>query len=165
MTTKRLLAGGAACCALIVAAPVAAAPRDDAPIPPEGQALSPEVVPGAGLTGVAGAQATIRRVVRGQGLTDAGAARFRIDLAKPAADLSYVDATRHIVFRAVHLDSVRLGPNSAKLRGIGILNQKRVPFTAVAVHNALPSVDVFRISWSRGAGHGGRVSQGSVFIR
>jgi hypothetical protein len=166
MITKSLLAGGAACCALLIAAaPAAATTRDDVPAAPQGQALSPELVPGAGLTGVAGAEATIVRVVRGQGLTESGAARFRIDLAKPAGHLSYVDATRHIVFSAVRLGSVRLGENTATLKGVGILNRKRVPFTAFVVHNALPGVDVFRIAWSHGAAHGGRVVQGSVFIR
>jgi hypothetical protein len=51
------------------------------------------------------------------------------------------------------------------LRGVGLLNHRRVPFTAVGVHNELPGVDVFRISWNHGAGLGGRVVTGSVFIR
>ncbi|MCW2977307.1 MAG: hypothetical protein JWM06_2588, partial [Actinomycetia bacterium] len=77
MKTRILMLTGAACLALAAAGPGASAPRDNLPPAPEGQALSPEIVPGAGLTGVAGAQATIRHVVRGQGLT--GAARFRVD--------------------------------------------------------------------------------------
>jgi hypothetical protein len=167
MTTKSLIAGGAACLALAVAAPAVAAQRDTEPppTPPQGQALSPELVPGAGLTGVAGAQATIRRVVRGQGLTSSGTARFRIDLSSPTVKLSYVDATRNVAFSSLQLSSVRFGQNAAKFKGIGVVNHRRVPFTVVAVHNALPGVDVFRIAWSHGASLGGRVVTGSVFIR
>jgi hypothetical protein len=162
MTTKSLIAGGAACLALAVAAPAVAAPRDTPlPAPPQGQALSPELVPGAGLTGVAGAQATIRRIVRGTGLTDSGAARFRIAPGR----VSYVDPTRNVVFSSLKLASVRFGQNTATLKGIGLLNHRRVPFTVVAVHNALPGVDVLHIAWSHGASLGGRVVAGSVFIR
>jgi hypothetical protein len=165
MTTKSLIAGGAACLALAVAAPAVAGPRDTPPTPPQGQALSPEVVPGAGLSGVAGAQATIRRVVRGQGLTSAGMARFRIDLSRPSAKLSYVDASQKLAFSSLSVASVRFGQNAATFKGIGLVNHRRVPFTVVAVHNALPGVDVFRIAWSHGASLGGRVVSGSVFIR
>jgi hypothetical protein len=156
---------GAACLALAAAVPAAAAraPRDTLPPVPKGQALAPEIVPGAGLTGVAGAQATIRHVVRGQGL--AGVALFRIDLSRPAAKVLYVDPVRHVTFRSLSLGSVRFVENTATLKGVGILNHRRVPFTAVAVHNQLPGVDVFRIAWSRGTGHGGRVVSGSLFIR
>jgi hypothetical protein len=168
MTTKSLIAGGAACLALAVAAPAVAArtgatPGDTepTPTPPQGQALSPEIVPGAGLTGVAGAQAAIRRIVLGKGLTDSGAARFSIDLGK----VSYVDATRNVAFSSLKLASVRFGQNTATLKGIGLVNERRVPFTVVAVHNALPGIDVFRIAWSHGASLGGRVVVGSVFIR
>lgn len=165
MKTRTLIAGGAACFALAVAAPATAAPRDTAPEAPPGQALYPETVPGAGLTGVAGTQATIRHVVRGQGFTGTGAALFRIDLSGQAAKVLYVDPLRHVTFRSLHIGSVRFVENTATLRGIGILNQRRVPFTAVAVHNKLPGIDVFRIAWSHGAGHGGRVVRGGVFIR
>lgn len=163
MTTKTLIAGGAACLALAVAAPAVAAPRDaePTPTPPQGQALSPEIVPGAGLTGVAGAQATIRRIVLGKGLTESGAARFSIDLGK----VSYVDVTRNVAFSSLTLASVRFGQNTATLKGIGLLNHRRVPFTVVAVHNALPGVDVLHIAWSHGASLGGRVVEGSIFIR
>jgi hypothetical protein len=163
MKTRILMLTGAACLALAAAGPGASAPRDNLPPAPEGQALSPEIVPGAGLTGVAGAQATIRHVVRGQGLT--GAARFRVDLSRPAAKVIYVDPIRHVTFRSLSLGSVRFVENTATLKGVGILNHRRVPFTAVAVHNQLPGVDVFRIAWSRGTGHGGRVVSGSLFIR
>jgi hypothetical protein len=48
---------------------------------------------------------------------------------------------------------------------VGLVNVRRVGFTAVAVHNTLPGVDIFRISWQHGAALGGRVVRGSVFSR
>jgi hypothetical protein len=53
----------------------------------------------------------------------------------------------------------------AGLTGTGIVAGRRVGFTAVGVHNALPEIDVFRIAWNHGASHGGVVTSGSVFIR
>lgn len=159
MNSKTLIACGAACLALAAAAPVAAAPRDTAS--DRGQALAPEVVPGAGLSGVAGAQATIRHTVHGTGFTGAGTALFRVDLGK----VVYIDPARRLRFTSLSVGSARFVENSATLRGIGLLNHRRVAFTAVGVHNELPGIDVFRISWNHGAGHGGRVVRGSLFVR
>jgi hypothetical protein len=161
MKITTLALTGAACLALAAAAPAAAAPRDDSA--PQGQALYPETVPGAGLSGVAGAQATIRHVVRGTGFT--GAALFRVDLNRSASKVLYRDPARRIAFSSLEVGSVRFVENKATLRGIGLLNHRRVAFTAVGVHNALPGIDVFRISWNHGAGLGGRVVRGSLFIR
>src|SRR5438128_500049 len=61
--------------ALALAAPASA---DQQPSPP-GQSLSPEVVPGAGLSGVAGVRAARYRFVHAAGVTSAGS--FRIDFA------------------------------------------------------------------------------------
>jgi hypothetical protein len=158
MKVKSVIAGGAACLALAVAAPAAA---DSAP----GQALYPETVPGAGLSGVEGAQATIRHVVRGRGSAGVGDSLFRIDLSRPAGTVLYVDRTLHVAFRALSIGAVRFVDNTMTLHGIGIVNHRRVPFAALAVHNALPGVDVFRISWNHGPSRGGRVVDGGVFIR
>ena len=159
MKITTLALTGAACLALAAAAPAAAAPRDDSPQAPAGQALSPEVVPGAGLTGVAGAQATILHVIRGTGFT--GAAAFHVDRSK----VSYADPIRKITFTSLRIGSVRFVDNTATLKGVGLVNHRRVAFTAVGVHNQLAGIDVFRISWNHGAGLGGRVAHGSVFIR
>jgi hypothetical protein len=159
MKITTLALTGAACLALAAAAPAAAAPRDDVPQAPEGQALSPEVVPGAGLTGVAGVQATIVHVIRGTGLT--GAATFQVNRSK----VLYADPIRNITFTSLRIGSVRFVDNTATLRGVGLVNHRRVAFTAVGIHNQLPGIDVFRISWNHGAGLGGRVARGSVFIR
>jgi hypothetical protein len=164
MKITTLALTGVACLALAAAAPAAAAPRDDTtPQAPAGQALYPEVVPGAGLSGVAGAEATIRHTVRGSGFT--GAALFRIDLSRPAAKVLYMDPIRKIRFSSLDVASVRFVDNKATLQGVGLLNHRRVQFTAVGVHNELPGVDFFRISWNHGAGLGGRVVSGSLFIR
>jgi hypothetical protein len=164
MTISRLVLTGTAVLAL-AAAPAAAATRDDAPLAPAGQALFPETVPGAGLTGVAGAQATIAHVVRGAGFAGTGTARFRVDLSRSAGKVLYVDPSRRLTFTSLTIGSVRFVDNTATLHGVGLLNHRRVPFTAVGVHNALAGVDLFRISWNRGAANGGRVLGGSLFIR
>ena len=154
MKITTLALTGAACLALAAAAPAAA---------DTGQALYPETVPGAGLSGVAGAQATIRHTVRGTGFT--GAALFRIDLSRPAGKVLFVDPIRKITFTSLTVASVRFVDNKATLQGVGLLNHRRVPFTAVGVHNELPGIDLFRISWNHGVGLGGRVVHGSLFIR
>ena len=159
MKITTLALTGAACLALAAAAPAAAAPRDDSPQAPAGQALYPEVVPGAGLSGVEGAQATIRHIVRGTGFT--GAALFRMNLGK----VQYIDPIRKLRFTSLKVGSVQFVENKATLHGVGLLNHRRVAFTAVGVHNELPGIDVFRISWNHGAGLGGRVLNGSLFIR
>lgn len=162
MKITTLALTGAACLALAAAAPAAAdpAPADQAPV---GQSLYPETVPGAGLSGVAGAQATIRHIVRGTGFT--GAATFRVDLGRPAAKVLYLDPTRKISFSSLQVGSVQFVDNKATLHGVGLLNHRRVAFTAVGVHNELPGVDVFRISLNHGVALGGRVVRGSLFIR
>jgi hypothetical protein len=158
MKITTLAVTGAACLALAVAAPAGADSQA-----PEGQALYPETIPGAGLTGVAGAEATIRHTVRGTGFT--GTALFRVDLSRSAGKVLYVDPVRKITFKSLNVGTVQFVDNKATLQGVGMLNNRRVAFTAVGVHNQLPGIDVFRISWNHGAGLGGRVVRGSLFIR
>jgi hypothetical protein len=163
MKITTLALTGAVCLALAAAAPAAAASRDDSPQQPAGQALSPEVVPGAGLAGVAGTQITILHVVRGTGST--GAASFSVNLGRASGKVLYADPLRKITFTSLSVGSVRFADNTATLHGVGLVNHRRVAFTAVGVHNQLPGIDVFRISWNHGAGHGGRIVRGSLFIR
>lgn len=120
-------------------------------------ALYPETVPGAGLSGVAGASHTIVRLATGRGRVRGGA---------------FTIGNRHVTFTsgALHLTSLAgvqtlFGINAVKLHGAGLLDGRRVTFTAVGVHNATPEVDVFRIAWNHGASHGGVVTSGAVFIR
>jgi hypothetical protein len=133
-----------------------AAPAFGADGPP-GQALSPEIVPGAGLSGVAGASYTIVRHAAGQGLV--GTASFRLTPGR----VDYRAAG--IRFRSLKVGTVVFGLNAVKLHGTGLLDGRRVSFTAVGVHNAKPGIDVFRLAWNHGAAVGGIVTSGSVFIR
>jgi hypothetical protein len=162
MKLTTLVLTGAACLALAAAGPAAAAPRDATPPEPAGQALYPETVPGAGLTGVAGTQFVLHHLVRGSG--SIGAARFRIDSGL-ASTVVYVDPSRNLHFRSLHIGALSFVDNTAKLQGTGLLNQRRVAFTVFAVHNAQPGVDLFHIAWLHAASLGGRVFGGSVFIR
>jgi hypothetical protein len=161
MKLTTLVLTGAACLAL-AAGPAAAAPRDATPPAPAGQALYPETVPGAGLAGVAGTQFVLQHRVLGSG--SIGTANFRVDIGRNNT-VVYADPVRNLHFRALHIGSVSFVDNTAKLRGIGLLNQRRVSFTVFAVHNAQPGVDLFHIAWLNGASVGGRVFGGSVFIR
>src|SRR4051812_21598818 len=139
---KTLLA--AAFAAFALAAPAAA---DNGP---GFTALYPETVPGAGLGGVSGAEHTIVRQASGHGLV--GTAAFTLSSSR----VTYTAAGRQ--FRSLRVRTVLFGENAVKLRGTGLLNGRRVAFTAVGVHNALPGVDVFRIGWNHGAAHGGTVT-------
>ena len=153
MTCKSLIASGVACLALVAAAPAAA--QDG----PGYTALFPETVDNAGLFGVAGAQATIVRKLHGSGAT--ATALFALEKGR----LVFVDTTKSLRFRSLHVGTLRFGTNDATLKGVGILNGRRVGFTAVAVHNATPGVDVLRVSLGSRSGLGGRVLKGSIFIR
>jgi hypothetical protein len=152
MSCRTLISSGVACLALVIAAPAAADEFHGTP-------LYPETVPGAGLSGVAGTQASLRRELRGTGST--ATAAFRIG----TKTLVFTDLTRNLRFRALKVDTVRFGLNDATLKGVGLLNGRRVSFGAVAVHNAQPGVDTIHISLNRGASLGGRVLRGGVFIR
>src|SRR5262249_34633310 len=144
MTCKTLISIGAASLALVAAAPAAA---DDNPCC---TALYPETV---NASGVAGAQATVVRVLRGGGST----ARAAFTVRKNSLVFGR--------FRSLHVTTLRFGSNDATLKGVGLLNGRRVAFTAHAIHNNTPGVDVLRVSLAGGASLGGRVGQGSIFIR
>lgn len=143
-------------CALALAAPALA---DMTPSP--GQALSPELVPGAGLSGVAGVHAVRYRFVRGLGLTAAGS--FRVDFsAGPGNKVVLVRGTTP-VFRAIRFTSMRWAANAVRINGIGLAAGKRVHFTAVAVDNGVR--DVFRLDWAHRASLGGSLLHGALVIR
>src|SRR4051812_43202439 len=147
--TKTFIA--AALGAFALAAPAAAAHG------PGYTALYPETVTGAGLSGVAGAQHTIVRQASGYGLV--GHAAFTLTPSR----VTYTVGAVH--FRSLGVRTVVFGENAVKLRGTGLLNGRRVSFTAVGVHNARPGVDVFRLGWNHGATNGGVVTSGLLFIR
>jgi hypothetical protein len=128
--------------------------------PPPGQALSPPVVPGAGLSGVAGVRAARFRHVHAAGLTAAG--RFRIDFAAGPGGKLVLARQGLPVFRALRFTSMRWTNNSVSMSGIGLAGGVRVHFSALAVDNG--ARDVFRIDWLHRATLGGVLSQGAVVI-
>jgi hypothetical protein len=136
--------------ALAVAAPALA---DPALADPGSTALYPETIPGAGLSGVAGASHTIVRQLTGRGAV--GGIAFTLTPARVTFG----------AFRSLRVTRVAFGTNAVRLRGVGLVAGRRVSFTAVGVHNARPEVDVFRIAWNHGASLGGIVTKGTVFIR
>lgn len=143
--------------ALALAAPAALA---DAPPPQPPQALSPTVVPGAGLSGIAGVRAARFRHVRAAGITAAGT--FRIDFAAgPGRKLVFV---RHstAVFRALRFTSMRWAARSVSISGIGLAGGVRVHFVALVVDGG--ARDVFRLDWLHHATLGGVLSHGAVVI-
>jgi hypothetical protein len=147
--------------ALVVAAALAfAVPAFADQSPPQGQALSPAVVPGAGLSGVAGVRAARYRFVQALGVTAAG--RFRVDFAAgPGSKIVLVHAGAP-VFRALRFTSMRWASRSVLMSGVGVVAGKRVHFTALAVDGGRR--DVFRLDWGHRATLGGVLSQGAVVI-
>jgi opacity protein-like surface antigen len=145
--------------ALVVASALAlAAPAAFADAQPP-QALSPPVVAGAGLTGIAGVRAARYRHVHAAGITAAGT--FRIDFAAgPGRKLVLVHHGAP-VFRALRFTSMRWAARSVSISGIGLAGGVRVHFVALAVDGAR---DVFRIDWLHRATLGGVLSHGAVVI-
>jgi hypothetical protein len=146
--------------ALVVAAALALAGAALADQQPPGQALSPQVVPGAGLSGVAGVRAARFRYVHASGITAAGT--FRIDFAAgPGGKLVLVRRGAH-VFRALRFTSMRWAARSVSMSGVGLAGGVRVHFAALAVDGG--ARDVFRIAWRHRAAMGGVLSHGAVVI-
>ena len=140
--------------ALLFAAPAVA---DQSP---QGQALSPEIVPGAGLSGVAGVRATRFRIVHAAGVVPAGA--FRVDFAAGPGNKIVLRRGSTPVFRALRFTSMRWAARSVLMQGIGIANGVRVHFSALAVDGG--TRDVFRVAWQHRASLGGLLSSGAVVI-
>jgi hypothetical protein len=145
--------------ALALAAPALAAAPPLPPVP-QGQALSPEVVPGAGLSGVAGVRAAHYRHVRAAGVTAAGA--FRVDFGAGPGHKIVLARNGAPVFRALRFTSMRWAARAVVMSGIGLAAGMRVHFTALAVDNGKRGV--FRLDWSHRAGLGGALLQGAVVI-
>lgn len=143
--------------ALAVAAPASA---DRQPVPPQGQALSPEIVPGAGLSGVAGVRATRYRFVRASGVTSAGS--FRVDFRAGPGSKIVLARGGAPLFRALRFTSMRWAAHAVLMSGVGLAGTARVHFSALAVDDG--KRDVFRIAWSHRAGVGGALLRGAVVI-
>jgi hypothetical protein len=127
---------------------------------PSGQALSPPVVPGAGLSGVAGVRAARFRVVHAVGTTAAGT--FRVDFAAGPGSKIVLRRGATPVFRALRFTSMQWSARSVLMRGIGVAAGSRVRFTALAVDGGRR--DVFRVAWQHRAALGGVLSSGTIVI-
>ena len=145
---------------VVVAALALAAPALADQQPPPGQELSPEVVPGAGLSGVAGIRAVRYRFVHALGVTPAGS--FRVDFAAGPGNKIVLVRRGTPVFRALRFTSMRWASRSVLISGIGLASGNRVHFTALAVDGGRR--DVFRLDWSHGAWLGGVLTHGAVVI-
>lgn len=141
--------------ALALAAPALA---DQSPQP--GQQLSPEIVPGAGLSGVAGIRAARYRFVHALGVTPAGS--FRVDFAAGPGNKIVLVRGGTPVFRAVRFTSMRWASRSVLVSGVGVVAGKRVHFTALAVDGGRR--DVFRLDWGHHAWLGGVLQHGAIVI-
>jgi len=144
-----------AACALALAAPAFA---DQQPQP--GQALSPEIVPGAGLSGVAGIKATRYRTVHALGVTSAGS--FRVDFGAGPGNKVVLVRGGSPVFRALRFTSMRWTANAVQMQGLGLAGGRHVRFSAFAVDGG--KRDVFRLDWRHHAALGGVLTHGSVVI-
>ncbi len=146
---------------VVVAALALAGPAfADQPALPPGQALSPEIVPGAGLSGVAGIFAVRYRFVHALGVTPSGS--FRVDFAAGPGNKIVLVRGGTPVFRALRFTSMRWAARSVVISGIGLVAGNRVHFTALAVDGGRR--DVFRLDWAHGAWLGGVLSHGAVVI-
>jgi hypothetical protein len=128
--------------------------------PPQGQQLSPEIVPGAGLSGVAGVRAARYRFVQALGVTSAGS--FRVDFAAGPGNKLVLVRSGAPVFRALRFTSMRWASQSVLMSGVGVVAGKRVHFTALAVDGGRR--DVFRLDWGHRAWLGGVLSHGGIVI-
>ncbi len=140
---------------LFIAAPAFA---DQAP--PQGQALSPPVVPGAGLAGVQGIRITRFRIVHALGITAAGS--VRLDFAAGPGNKLVVVRPDAVVFRALRFTSMVWADRSVLIKGIGEAAGKRVAFTALAVDGGRR--DVLKVDWLHHASLGGVLLHGAVVI-
>jgi len=111
------------------------------------------------VTGVAGKHVTLRRSVRGHGRV--AGATFRLDLSKgPGQKLTYVNARKHLSFRALSL-KVSYTAKAATLTGRGLLGKRKVRFVA----HAYAVGPRFLIALGGGKAQGGRVTDGAIVIR
>jgi hypothetical protein len=146
--------------ALVALAALALAAPAFADQSPQGQALSPQIVPGAGLSGVAGVRASRFRVVHAFGVTSAGT--VRVDFAAGPGNKIVLRRGSTPVFRAVRFTSMRWTASSVLMQGIGVAGGIRVRFTALAVDGG--ARDVFKVAWRHRAALGGVLSSGAVVI-
>lgn len=92
--------------------------------------------------------------------------QFKINLkAGPGHKVEYYNRTTGLTFRSLKLTKLTFTASAVKIVGWGLVNGKqKVRFTAIAADHPT-KVDGFKISWNRGAAHGGNVLTGDVYVR
>ena len=115
------------------------APAPSEPAPPAAQ---PAETPVAG--GVLGAETATKRFVRGKGALALRRAIFQVDLSKGArGKVVLVDRRTKRRFHTLSVSRVSFTARAATIRGTGLLNGRRVAFTAVLTDNGAAVRDVF----------------------
>jgi hypothetical protein len=91
-------------------------------------------------------------------------AQFSVNFkAGPTHKLVYTDGGTGIRFYSLNLASLSFRLGVAKIMGVGMVNGKRVNFTAVIVDRPA-SKDTFKLAWNHGASHGGTVMDGNIKV-
>jgi hypothetical protein len=96
-----------------------------------------------------------------RGLGRSARAAFRVDVSASKALLTW--KAKGATFRSLRLTSARFGARAATLAGVGLLNGRRVRFTATLVDNGAKG-DVFRVAWA-GRTLGGPLLGGALRVR
>jgi hypothetical protein len=152
----------------VLSAPVTVDTKAGAPAPTVAggaAGTTPGVPAGASSAGgVAGVAIAASRSVVGAGsVRGAGrskTAAFRVNVSSSRLLLTWKE--RGVAFKALKLTSARFAAGAATLRGVGLLNGKRVAFRAVLLDKGTRG-DVFRIVWA-GKSRGGTLLGGGVTV-
>ena len=89
---------------------------------------------------------------------------FRVNLhAGPGHKVTYVDRTTGVSFRSISLSKLVYTRTAVRIMGIGLVDGKRVPFTAIATDHKT-GIDAFKIAWNHQAAHGGNLMSGNVRV-
>ncbi|MGH3049244.1 MAG: hypothetical protein ACRDLK_03725 [Gaiellaceae bacterium] len=107
-------------------------------------------------------------MVRANGLVrvrgSKGKATFSIDFRRGQnRKVLYRDRAQRLHFHSLRLLRVRYGAHFALVKGLGMVDGRKVHFTARAIDRGLRG-DVFRIAWTHGHTRGGKLVHGSVIV-
>ena len=89
-------------------------------------------------------------------------ASFRVNVGASRSLLTWTQ--KKLKLRALRLTSARFGKGAASLRGIALVNGKRVRFAAVLVDHGRRG-DVLKVAWNGGPSRGGVLIKGGVTVR
>ncbi|HET7572543.1 MAG TPA: S53 family peptidase [Gaiellaceae bacterium] len=122
----------------------------------------------SGTSGVAAAHASKHRTARAHGTVRVRGSRrtatFSLDFRRGHGHkVVYRDRTHRLRFRSLRILQTRYGTHFVLVKGLGILNGRRVRFTARAIDRGAHG-DVFRIAWTHGHARGGTLLHGSVIV-